>query len=920
MTSTVYQATVEELESLLSPRVVSRSLQEGLKVVGKSPETVGLEDIEKILKAQIYRQLQVALPVTEAKTRIHEILQKVKSLEAQAVKKSSGSRVLSQQTDALITLKDKLKPFNLYFEWAEVQKLRALVQLLEDELEAGRDASKIISDAKNQLRLVEQKLEDELVHQAKELGELTAIFSSVKTLGGGKVRRLEKLIDRAREAQKERQLAGGEIERARKLALDLRKLMESSVIMDDEPLSPPTITDNEGLLDVDTEGAELLSIDTDGLAPEVSAKLLELDTESERHDLDVLAKDFAVLFGYEPELEAEITELRAASEAQTSIAEILPVLRERLSAAQKAKRETLSAELTDIMSALTDLPEALDTAELRQATQVALGVLETTLPDANDVQHLRSLRNLVEQQAQDFVRQLEAEAQLEQDRLADQASALDSFNDTLMRYHDKSEFAAELKSFSNSVAKVRAAHEAQTYDGDALTVARETERLLSASIAERTQESAERERAELQALAAEFKALPKLPALTEQTAALQTALDSLVIKLEAEASAQDGIDAFARRLESYKISIRDLSINTIRQLKSSADTLGLDSFIRTLEDAETTLEQGIYPALGALERGLVQAVDARRAEQLSDLRLLEAELKNYQGATDETLSDIKTFIDHARTSLEQGDIVVDFERGWSLLELLRQDTERRSAGFIPRLDAALQDFEAVAKLNSDDVDTLRRILTHLDSQREAFGRVSAGLQTELEASLSRAETMIGELKEQFEATRAIAGQLVNASVLDDLFGAFEGGPFADTPSADTATDEPEPMLTQKKTGLVALDEWVNECRNAPGVRGVLVYRPSGFAGGYIDLDLAPLDAALDSFAQAFVKLGKEINSGTQQLMVLELRNHGVISAWPAPDARVVVITEQPAALEPTIHLLRRDLPQLRDWLNAPSLA
>ena len=858
--------------------------------------------------------------MTEAKTRIHDILQKVKSLEAQAIKKSSGNRAVSQQTEILIKLKDRLKPFNLYFEWSEVQKLRALVQLLEDELAEGREASKLVVDAKEQLKIVEQKLEDELVHQAKELGELQSIFKGVKTLGGGKVRRLEKLIDRAQAAQNERQLAGGEIERARKLALDLRKLMESSVIMDDiMPDSPPTLSDNEGLLDVDTEGAELLSVDTEGLAPEVSAKLLQLDTESERHDLNVLAKDYSVLLGYQPELESEIVALRESLDAQASIAAALPALRERLGAAQTAKREELQTELSDVLSAVQALPAELDTGELRQVTQVALGVLETTLPENNDLQHLRSLRSLVEQQAQDLVQRLEADAQLESSRLAEQASALDSFNETIMRYHDNPEFAAELKAFGDSVRRVREAHEAQTYNGDALTVARETERMLAASIAERTQETAERERAQLQALAAEFKALPKIPDLSEQAAALQTALDGALIKLESDTSAHEGINALSRRLESFKISVRDISINAIRQLKTSADTLGLDVFLQTLEKAEEALQQGVYPDLSALERGLVGAIDARRSEQVNDLRLLETELKNYEGAADETLNDIKNFIDSARTSFEQGDIVVDFERGWSLLELLRQDTERRSAGFIPRLDEALSEFEALAKLNSDDVDTLRRILTHLDSQREAFERVSAGLQNELEASLSKAETMISKLQEQFEATRAIAGQLVNASVLDDLFGAFDGGPFGD-PVAEEAPSEPEQVITQKKTGLVALDKWVSECRSHAGVRGVLVYRPSGFAGGYMDLGLQDLDKALADFAQNFIKLGQEIDSGTQQLMILELGNHGVISAWPETHARVVVITEQPAALEPTVVMLRRDLPKLRDWLNAPSLA
>ena len=122
-----------------------------------------------------------------------------------------------------------MRPFNLYFEWPEVQKLRAQVQLLESEQEAGREATSLVDDAEAQLQEVEQKLEDHLVLQARELGELQEAFEQVRTLGGAKVRRLESLVHHIGEAQAGRQLAPAEVERARRLARDLRKLMESSV-------------------------------------------------------------------------------------------------------------------------------------------------------------------------------------------------------------------------------------------------------------------------------------------------------------------------------------------------------------------------------------------------------------------------------------------------------------------------------------------------------------------------------------------------------------------------------------------------------------------------------------------------------------------------------------------------------------------
>ena len=922
MTSSVYQATVEELESLLSPRVVSRSLQEGLKVVGKSPETVDLEDLEKILKGQIYRQLQVALPVTEAKTRIQDILRKIKTVEAEELRQTQSGRTLSNQSDTLAQLKARLKPFNLYFEWAEVQKLRALVQLLEVEQEAGREANKLVADAREQLKIVEQKLEDELVHQAKELGELAATFESVQTLGGAKVRRLDKLIGRIKEAQDERQLAGAEIERARKLAIDLRKLMESSVVLEETDLpadSPPTMTDNDGLLDVDEEGADLLSIDTEGLAPEVNAKLQQLDAESEGHDLDVLAKDFSALLSYRPELEVSITELREKLTGQASIAQNIPRVREDLLAQQQTQQGELKAELETALAKGQAAPSEITTTELEQATRVALGVLETTLPDPQDVQHIRSLVTLLEQQLSELSERQAADAEREQARLEEQAAALAGFEETLLRYADNAAFAAEYAAFRGSVAKVKSAQEAGRYDGDALTVARETERMLAATVADRTQEETERERAQLQTFAAEFGALPRLESLQDEAEALRTVLDSGLIKVENGVVGQTVINGAAQRLQSYKLSLKEALGGELRALRETAEIYGLDGFLQSVNDASAQLEAGTYPDLESLKRALSAAKDARRSEQVSDLRLLEAELKNYQGASAETLDDIGAFIASARASLEAGEPAADFERGWSLLELLRQDTERRSAGFIPRLDDALEQFKSLAKLNSEEVAQVRRTLSHLDSQRDAIGRVSAGLRSELEASLSKAEEMISELQEQFEATRAIAGQLVNASVLDDLFGAFDAGPLdaSDTPAAEPEAATP---VTDVKTGFTPLDVWLAECRAVQGVRGVLVYRQMGFAGGYIDLELPPLSAALEQLTNHFDRLGTDISAGTQQLAVFETRGHGVISARPASDTRVVVITEQPAALEPTVHMLRRDLPKLREWLNAPSLA
>src|SRR5690606_12857331 len=173
MTNVLYQTAVQELAAVLSPRVVSRSLKEGLRQHGRSPDTADLPVMEQILKAQVYRQLQVTMPVTEAKTAVANIVERLRELDPSSASAASGEgSALEVQAERLERLQTALKPFNLYFEWPEVQKLRAQVQLLEAEHESGRESYALGDDAEAQLELVMQKLEDQLVLQAKELGEL----------------------------------------------------------------------------------------------------------------------------------------------------------------------------------------------------------------------------------------------------------------------------------------------------------------------------------------------------------------------------------------------------------------------------------------------------------------------------------------------------------------------------------------------------------------------------------------------------------------------------------------------------------------------------------------------------------------------------------------------------------------------------
>src|SRR5690606_18323228 len=143
----------------------------------------------------------------------------------------------------------------------------------------------------------------------------------------------------------------------------------------------------------------------------------------------------------------------------------------------------------------------------------------------------------------------------------------------------------------------------------------------------------------------------------------------------------------------------------------------------------------------------------------------------------------------------------------SALASLENEWTTRLEGVPARLDEAMQRFHEVAKLNSDDVATVRRILTHLDSQRESLPRISMGLRLQLESSLTQAERLLVTLAEEYEATRVIADQLVSEGLLDDVFGAAfgaaaaqDGSPTDDTPSNPAAVDTSAYAAVAERSG------------------------------------------------------------------------------------------------------------------------
>lgn len=902
----LYQATVSELEGVLSPRVVSRSLKEGMSQIGSSPEAIELTELERILKAQIYRQLQVAMPLEQAKETISRILERLRSLDTGAQPRDPTPAPLDGQQTALAELQAAIRPFNLYFEWPEVQKLRAQIQLLEGEQSEGREAGNLLRDAREQLRSVAQKLEDSLVIQARDLGELTGLLEQVHSLGGPKVRRLENLLGQIREAQDQRQLATAEVERARKLGTDLRKLLESSVLAQQEQVP----ADETGILEVDQDEDEPLALVRD-VEEGVNARLLMIDLESERFDLGAIESSHAQLLEHQPELRKEIDRLREAVDAGTPIGEELGPLRERLDRAAEEARVALSEDLAAIADDALRLRQHSDVGELSQAVQVARGVLEKSLPDLNDIRHVRDLHALASERAK-AAEKLEAEAEEErQARLREQASVVARLESTVQVHGaDASE---EFEALKEGLSALRAAHAQGEHVPELLAaVRRSEERYLAAAGAEESG-GADRPEARARAMLDELESLPLLPSLRDRYEALAGKLSALLVGGERANGLEDAsshVEEGELMLAALRVELRDAYRERLQTARRAALELGQEATAATLAQAESRLRKGEFPRLHDIEAGLREDADRRRQEELTEARVLESEAAHFAGLGLPGYEELCGLIEEAKGAPMGSRSAALLGRAWLQLEALRATVEQRLAGVESRLDTALAVLERVEKLNSEDVEESRRILRHLHDQRDSLGRVSLGLRLELESSLQWAESLLTKLQQEYEATRVIADQLVSGNFIDDMLGLLGSDqPRPETESSQVAIPDPTPPQTvETRSDNAKLNGWVEGYLAEQGVSSfALLDRAGKMVAGRLQGTPAESRSALDRLMTELEALGAELGRGGPRLATLEAGSRAMITSRPIGQFRLLAVLDTPSALSRVLHRLRGEL-------------
>ncbi|AWN22126.1 hypothetical protein DKM44_01785 [Deinococcus irradiatisoli] len=404
-----YQQAARQLGDLVSARALERLIESAAQERSLSADQLSGAQLAEILKRDVFRRLQLTVPASLAKRRIEEVLSELGStrpapppVRAEAPlsvaaapieepAQTAQAQVTPAQQAQFLLLEESLKTYALYFDWPEVKRLRALVAVLRAELDAGKGLPGQMLEEGEELReVLGRRLAEALVVQESDLAELRAGYGRIEGVGGPKVRRLSGLLQTIEAAQKDGTLVPSEVERARGITLDLRKLVASSVV---------------GL---PTPGAPAQSSD------DVVQQVREMDRAHELRALSDLSREFAPLLRVEEALDLEMQAARERLDSGHLLGETRFVeLRRDLEAAYAARLGTQQTELDDLEARLGLLDAALKPVQQAQlGAAVARGLLGSGSLATDELRLLSRTVPLLERQDESAEEALESQREL----------------------------------------------------------------------------------------------------------------------------------------------------------------------------------------------------------------------------------------------------------------------------------------------------------------------------------------------------------------------------------------------------------------------------------------------------------------------------------------------------------------------------
>ncbi len=698
-------AALKEALTPLFKEGTDRLLEEAARRLGKPPQAFDAGDVERVLKRIVYPELARRMPSAQARAKVEELL----------------ARLAGDDPPDLAELEEALKAFSLYIDWPEVQRLRRLVGGLRAEWDPEAAAQ-----ARAVVQALRERLESRLVQQARAIAELESDYQKVKKVGGRKVKRLASLIEQIKGAQEERLLASGEIERARKLASELLKLVESSVV---EPAG------EEELLVV-IEEEEPLELDLGLLSPEQQDRIREIERVEEEHRLEALAERYRAVLAGEP-WGARLADLRARLARGERLGEALAELEAELERAQ----EDLIAEARARYEWIAEkLREAEGLGAPAAGLWAQLSAVEETLKSGVVPEGIGELERAVEGVLARARAKREAEAKAA--RLAEEARA----------------FAEEAR------AQLDAARHPQ--------LAEALERLLAQAEAGEVEEALYRDLRErvpaafsdrAAALSARLAALPRGPELEAGTLEVEAALAAGELDRAEEALARLEAEARAR------------AARELERLKLRAEHFGLE--LPALAEAEAALAAGRIPALEPLSAQVEDWVAAERRRARARLARMRSEAERYRGLGGEALL---TRLAEAEKRLEEG--LPDFAALEAELRALEGRREAFRKALADRYARLLEGFARYKGMTSETRSRLGAMMGFLEQGFARLDRLGTEGLLELDQALSEAEPLLEQLEAEYQAARELASEL-GGEDLDALLGVF-AEPGEERPASD----------------------------------------------------------------------------------------------------------------------------------------
>ncbi len=750
----IYQDTLKLLESDPDTKGFETILLEGLSRLGKTAFDANGREIEKALKSSIYRQLQVSLPASAAKNKIQSILAKVALMEgASNVSAASSAKAdLERQAAQIAPLEVGQKRFTFYFEWSEVQKFRSQLKVIQDQQLAGNLVPDLLRDAGRQLELLEAKLQDSLVRQGQEINELLTGFERVKSMGGPRVKRLDSLIAQISEAQSAQSLAPAEVERARKLVVELRKLVESSVVA----LAPPPIDVEEDAIEIEdvpepkvNPTGEILQIDSASdepelditfdyteLEPEASARMHELDVLEERRALEVLERDFQAVLEASADASVALSELRLRNNNNELVKADLANLKITL----ETRREE---ELKRQRSRLAELPQALDrfaasglnVNEARLTLSVAEGMIGSNVLAGDEISKLEDLFRTFERQFSER-ETARAEEQIRIDRaLTRQVATLNQMREVVLSFMPLG--LAAITGFNNRLAELERDTQAKVVRED----------------------------------------LTK--ALTDEMFSLQTTLETFETqqRLEAEQKAEAERAVRATKLEAERKEF-EAKLETERKALEEKIRLEREEAARkAAEAAETAAKEAARKAAEAAAKEAAERAEAERkaleASNLAQAKQAEVERKEVAAKLELERKELEAKLEAERIAAAklEAERVAAAKLEAIRLEAIRLSQEKAAREAAERLEIERREAQAKAEAEAREAAARAEAERFEELRKAQLARESGALRTlrfslaalpdltEIHASIDTLETGFTAATQKLEAGEFVTTEL-----------------------------------------------------------------------------------------------------------------------------------------------------------------